>query len=186
MKKRSFALLLALVLVLGGAIGASLAWLTDKTDPVVNTFTTSGIKITLTETTGADYKMVPGLTLEKDPTVTVKAGSEKCFVFVKVDKSDNFDTFLLALVDDNNWEQGNGTDVPANVYFTTVDAASGDVALPVFKDDQVWVRNTVTQEMMDALTQNSYPKVTFTAYACQYMNGDAPFTAAEAWAVIGN
>ena len=41
MKKKTLALLLALVLLAGGVIGGTLAWLTDKTDPVKNTFTTA-------------------------------------------------------------------------------------------------------------------------------------------------
>ena len=50
MKKRTLALLVALVLVVGCIIGGTLAWLTAKTDAVVNTFTTSDIDVTLTET----------------------------------------------------------------------------------------------------------------------------------------
>lgn len=62
MKKRTLALLVALVLVVGCIIGGTLAWLTAKTDAVVNTFTTSDIDVTLTETE-EEYKMVPGYTI---------------------------------------------------------------------------------------------------------------------------
>lgn len=92
---KSMALLLAMVLLVGCAIGGTLAWLVDKTDEVKNTFTTSNIDIELTETGVPDedggmensYKMVPGWTLSKDPKVTVKAGSEDCYLFIKVDKA---------------------------------------------------------------------------------------------------
>ena len=93
MKKRTLALLVALVLVVGCIIGGTLAWLTAKTDAVVNTFTTSDIDVTLTETE-EEYKMVPGYTIHKDPNTTVVKGSEECYLFVKVEKSANFDSFM--------------------------------------------------------------------------------------------
>ena len=67
MKKKTLALFLVLALAFGGVIGGTVAWLTDKSDTVVNTFTDSDIDITLTESTGTEYKMVPGYTISKDP-----------------------------------------------------------------------------------------------------------------------
>ena len=87
---RLFVLMLALVLVLGCAVGGTVAWLVAKTDPVVNTFTYGDINITLTETTGDDYKIIPGVDIGKDPKVTVKAGSEACWLFVKVEEEGTF------------------------------------------------------------------------------------------------
>ena len=72
MKKKILALVLALTLLVAGVVGGTLAWLTDRTAEVKNTFTVGDINIGLTETT-ADYKMVPGNTIAKDPTVTVKS-----------------------------------------------------------------------------------------------------------------
>ena len=72
---RAFVALLALVLVIGCVAGGTVAWLVAKTDPVVNTFTYGDINITLAETTGPDYKIIPGKDIEKDPKVTVTAGS---------------------------------------------------------------------------------------------------------------
>ena len=70
--------LLALVLVIGCVAGGTVAWLVAKTDPVVNTFTYGNINIALAETTGEDYKIIPGKDISKDPKVTVKGGSEAC------------------------------------------------------------------------------------------------------------
>lgn len=72
---RMFIAMLALVLVIGCAVGGTIAWLTAQTDPVVNTFTYGDINIDLKETTGNDYKIIPGVDIEKDPKVTVKANS---------------------------------------------------------------------------------------------------------------
>ena len=93
MKKKTLALVLALTLLVAGVVGGTLAWLTAQTAEVKNTFTVGDINIGLTETT-TDYKMVPGNTIAKDPTVTVKANSEACWLFVKVTESENLDTFI--------------------------------------------------------------------------------------------
>ena len=61
----------ALTLIIGGIIGGSVAWLTAKTDAVVNTFTYGDINIELTETKPANKqaKIIPGVDIEKDPKV---------------------------------------------------------------------------------------------------------------------
>ena len=90
---KTFVAMLALVLVIGCAVGGTVAWLTAQTKPVVNTFTYGDINIDLTET-NETYKMVPGYDIHKDPKAKVLAGSEECFLFVKLDESTNFDTYL--------------------------------------------------------------------------------------------
>ena len=52
MRKKTLALVLALTLIVVGVVSGTLAWLTAKSDTVVNTFTTSDIKVELKETTG--------------------------------------------------------------------------------------------------------------------------------------
>ena len=190
MKKKTFVLLLALVLIAGAAVGGTLAWLTAKSDTVVNTFTTSDIDITLAETKGGtdkEFKMIPGCTIEKDPKVTVKAGSEKCYLFVKIEESDNFDDFMTyeMAVDSNGtaiWTELTGVNGVNGVYYRVVDASNEDQVFAVLKDDKVTVSGEVTKAMMNELTTATYPTLTFTAYASQYMkNNTEPFTAAEAW-----
>lgn len=182
MKKKTFVLLLALVLIAGAAVGGTLAWLTDTTEAVQNTFTTSDIDITLAETT-TKYQMVPGCTIAKDPKVTVKAGSEDCYLFVKIEKSSNFDTFMTYTVADG-WTQlkdASDNDVPG-VYYRVVEASTTDQEFTVLKDNQVTVKGTVTKADMNGLTENTYPTLTFTAYASQFSkNNTDSFTAAEAW-----
>lgn len=90
MKKKTLALLLSVVLILGCAIGGTLAWLTDKTNSVKNTFTDSDIEITLTEDKGGTnkkFQMIPGFVIDKNPTVSVGEESEDCWLFVKITES---------------------------------------------------------------------------------------------------
>ncbi len=179
MTKKSAAILLALVLVLSCAVGSTLAWLTDSTEEVKNTFTTSDIDITLAESENLDLQMIPGHTITKDPEATVAAGSEECYLFVKIEKSANFDNFMEYTVN-SAWTKLEGAD---NVYYIKIDSADKmGVAYSILEDDQVTVKGEVTKDMMNGLTEATYPTLTFTAYASQLMkNNTEEFTAAEAW-----
>lgn len=175
MKKKAFLSMAAVILVLCCAVGGTLAWLTDKTDSVTNTFTVGDINIALAETT-SDYKMVPGNTIAKDPKVTVKAGSEACWLFVKVEKSSNFGTFMTYEMADG-WTALTGND---GVFYREVAAATTDTDFAVLKNNQVKVLDTVTKEMLTGQGFTA-PTLTFTAYAVQKDNIG---TAAEAWAKV--
>lgn len=178
MKKKRISLVMALILVLTCVIGGTLAWLTDKTDPVKNTFTVGDINIDLTETPNQVYKMVPGNTITKDPKVTVESGSEACWLFVKVEKSSNFDTFMTYEIADG-WTALSGKD---GVYYREVAATTAVTDFNVLKNNQVTVYDTVTKAQLNALTEDTYPTLTFTAYAIQKDNN---FTTAEAaWAEV--
>lgn len=177
MKKKVLSIV-AVVLVLCCAIGGTLAWLTAKSDVVTNTFAPSGIDIKLEETTGKDYKMVPGYTISKDPKVTVKDGSEECWLFVKLEKSANFDSFMTYDMAEG-WEAVTG--VPG-VYARKVLTANFGTAYSVLKGDQVTVKGTVNEGMMNGLTTANYPTLTITAYASQlHKNATETFSASEAW-----
>ena len=90
MKKKLTLVVTCIVLVAAMVIGGTLAYFTD-TKSAENTFTVGGVKITLTEpkweeTGKKDAETVyAGEPLLKDPTVSVNAGSNPCFVRIKVD-----------------------------------------------------------------------------------------------------
>lgn len=182
MKKKSLALLLAIAIVVVGVVAGTVAWLTDKTPSVTNTFTTSDINIELKETKN-NFQMIPGWNIEKDPKVTVKTGSEACYLFVKLEKSTNFDTFMT-------YEMADGwTALPGNdgVFYREVAAATADTTFEVLKGNQVTVKDEVTKAQMNDLTADTYPTLTVTAYASQlYKNNTEKFTAAAAWANIAS
>ena len=175
MKKKLTVSLAVLALVACMTAGATLAWLTAKTSSVTNTFTYGDINIELKETTGESYKMVPGNTIAKDPKVTVKANSEACWLFVKVEKSTNFDEFMTYGIADG-WTKLDGVD---GVYYREVASPTDDTVFDVLKDNSVTVKTTVTKEQFNSLTSN--PTLTFTAYACQKDNVS---TAADAWNLV--
>lgn len=187
MKKKGLAMVLALVLLAVCAVSGTLAWLTAKSDTVTNTFTTSDIKVELTET-NETYKMIPGYDIHKDPKAKVLAGSEECFLFVKLEKSSNFDTYLEYAIADG-WTQlttdKDGKAISDLVYYRKVLTKDIGTAYSVLANDQVTVKGEVTKAMMDGLTTETLPKLTVTAYASQlYKSAGVEFTAAEAWANV--
>ena len=179
---KTLVLALAVMLIVGATVGGTIAWLTSTSGPVVNTFSTSGIGATLDESDDLDLKMVPGWTITKDPKAGVTAESEDCYLFVTVAKENNFDNFMT-------YENADGwTQLETGVYyriFDSNDATNANVKgaeYSVLKDDQVLVKDTVTKEDMSALTANTYPKLTFKAYAVQlYKSNSTTFTPAKAW-----
>lgn len=99
--KKTLTIVMAMVLVAAVAITGTLAYMSAQADPVTNTFKFGNMEIKLDESKvgddgkiitgeGADrvlengYKVIPGATVDKDPTVHVKGGSEKCYVYVSV------------------------------------------------------------------------------------------------------
>lgn len=176
MKKKLIALTAAFLLVIGAAVAGTVAWLTDKTQTEVNTFTIGNIDIELKETP-ATYKMVPGQTIAKDPKVSVKAGSEDCWLFVKVEESTNLDSYIKYDIA-SDWTAVPGV---SGVYYREVAATDTAREFSVLKDDQVTVKDTVTKAMMDAIKNQTVaaPTLSFTAYAVQ----KAGITSvADAWA----
>ena len=211
MKKKIIAIALCAALAVGGVVAGSLAWLQAETPDVVNTFTYGDINIELTETDPENdsnalnnsYKMIPGYSIAKDPTVTVKTGSEDCLLFVKVEKSDYYDTYLEETMGDG-WIQltktveGLEVDVEG-VYYRTVLATDATKTFSVLKDNKVTVKDTVTKADMEAIDGivadgsaegaaqaelDKRPTLTFKAYAHQLHKSEVAgndFTAEEAW-----
>lgn len=174
---RAFIALLALVLVIGCVAGGTVAWLVAKTDPVVNTFTYGNIDITLTETTGTSYKIIPGTDITKNPKVTVKGGSEACWLFVKVEESGTFVADKVTYAIDKDWTALEGE---KGVYYRKVAAVTADTDFSVLEGNKITVKDTLTKgDIKDIAATN--PTLTFTAYAVQKENIT---TAADAWAKV--
>lgn len=112
------ALLLCVAILLATSMFGTLSYLTDR-EGVVNTFTVGMVDINVDEAKvnsdgtlveGADrvkentYHLLPGQTYTKDPTMTVKAGSEKSYVrmIMTVDHADAVQAIIDADDSGNN------------------------------------------------------------------------------------
>lgn len=193
MKKKMIVAIVALVLAIVCAVGGTLAWLSMRTDAIVNTFTYGDINITLTETDSREdgdsdvltnsYKMVPGNKIAKDPKVKVAEGSEDCWLFVEIKKSGNYDTYLEDYAVADGWIALTGFD---GVYYREAKAKDEFYVLKgevggEYANGYVQVRKSVTKaQMEDIKTPVMQPTLTFTAYAVQKANVDS---AAKAWEI---
>lgn len=175
MRKRYILLAIAAISLAFASVGITLAILVGSSNPVVNTFTIGGVSISLEETTGDDYKMAPGVTVTKDPVVTVRANSEKCWLFVKMEKENDFDEFCTYEICDG-WTAFDGAD---GVYYRIVEKSSSDAPFSVIKDNAVVIKDTVTEEQLNAVVEN--PKLTLTAYAAQC---EGLATVSDAWKAL--
>ena len=104
MKKKILLTVCACVLIVALSIAGTVAWLTDKTDAVENTFTVGKVDISLVETFNTDTngdtvndawsaQLIPGKSYTKDPVVTVAGDSEDCYLFIKFEQIGNGKTF---------------------------------------------------------------------------------------------
>ena len=183
---------LSVLALLFTAINGTIAWLTSKSETVTNTFTYGDINISLNETDTKDddnlntntYEMVPGNEITKDPIITVDANSEDCYLFVQIDKSENFDQYLTYTVADG-WTLLEGYE---NVYYQEVSKNTSNQDFNVIKDNKVTVKEDVTKGMLNALDKEgteNYPTLSVTAYAVQHDSEiEAIDTALEAWNLI--
>ena len=144
MKTKSKALLLTLcaVLLIAASVLGTMAYLTSSAE-VENTFTIGKVEIKLDETdvtnptgprvTANSYKLMPGTTYTKDPTVTVKAGSEESYVRMKV--TFNNATEIIALCTDPEFADEvtgveNAFPLIRMVKFVETNAAKWDGIIP--------------------------------------------------------
>lgn len=175
MKKKAILAIIAIAIIVTVGAGSTLAYLVAMSPLVSNTFVVGKVNITLTETTGNSYKMTPGATVAKDPQVTVKSGSEDCWLFVKVDGSAELDSYISYELSDG-WYPLSGY---AGVYYRQVDETTADTSYQILENDSFTVKSSVDKSTLASIT--SAPKLTFTAYAIQALGIDTPV---DAWSEL--
>lgn len=152
-KKKLITLITSVALIAAIGVGATLAYLTQKTDTVTNTFTigsyeTQALSLfehkvaknadtgdytmtTETTTTGNTYTAIlPGTTLDKDPAMTLAQGSPSSFLVIK---ATGLKTLPATVTDDMNtsaWKDitaSVGDTNTANTYYIYCPAKDGAV-----------------------------------------------------------
>ena len=186
------ALVACAVLLVVGSIAGTLAYLTSQSETVTNTFTVGNVEITLdeakvtvygeldgdTRVTENTYKLIPGHTYVKDPTIHVAEGSEACWLFVKVEnglEGIEGENPIFAQMDDNGWTL---VDAEDNVFAYEA-IASAKESVVVFRtftigDDKDVSVDADTDDVADYTTAT----INVTAYAIQ---ADGFDTYADAW-----
>ena len=205
MKKKILALCLVVALLATAIAGATLAYFTSETEVATNTFTVGNIEIKLDEAEvddkgiaipdgdrvlENDYHLYPGMTYDKDPTVTVLKGSEKCYVraFVTINNQEALDNVsygavaldtILTGFDGTKWEYQDST-VEGDVrtyefwYYDIVDAGAAEQKLePLFK-------NIVIPEGINNADMQALNNLEITVYA-HAMQAEGMADAVDAW-----
>lgn len=177
---RTLLVVCMMLVVMVGSIAGTVAWLTATSGEVVNTFTTAGIDITLTETeSNWEMQLIPGTEKTKDPVVAVVRPETDVdiYLFVKFVETVGEDVLTYDCVLDNEgsgWTKLEGVD---NVWYREVGATDTEISWNLLVDNKVSVANTVTKDQIPSADTT----MTFTAYAIQTEG----FTdAAAAWAEI--
>jgi len=180
MKKGRKALLLAVcaLLLVSASIMGTVAYLTDK-DTVTNTFTVGAVDLSLDEADvdeygvidgeervqENEYKLIPGRTYVKDPTVRVNPNSESCWLFVKIENEiaaveaaeNNIASQILA----NGWIGLDGVD---GVYYKSYDKNADPQVLNHLVFANFTVAGEKTAADLDGLAGK---KIDVTAYGIQ-------------------
>ena len=208
MKKKLLIMSVAMVLVCAFAVGMTIAYLTDH-ETVTNTFTVGNVQIKLDEAdvdeygvpqgspaprvTANSYKLIPGHTYTKDPTVTVLEGSEESFIKMTVTFSNSAEldeifgvgtdlTTIFHDYDGTTWIYKGNTENTDNTrtyefwYKETVAATTEDVALDALFDS-ITVPHTITNDQLKTIAGMT---ITVNAYAIQadgFANADAAWAA---------
>ena len=194
-KSKLVIIVISILSICSFLVGTSVAWLSSKTDEVINTFTYGDINIKIEETDTNDndnneftneYKMLPGNKITKDPKVTVLANSEDSYLFVEIKESENFKNFMTyELVE--GWTLVEGTE---NVYVREVNFSDKDQEFFILKDNTVTVKESVTKAMLNDLDKDgttNYPTLSFIAYAVQRDSKiEAINTPEKAWSIVSS
>ena len=199
MKKRTMIFVTAMVLLFAMVTGATIAYMTDESNVVTNTFTYGNITIYLDETDidgskkgvipgvtpdGRDaeneYKILPSTTYTKDPVVRIAEGSEECYIFVKVENGfseyEDSENTIASQMAALGWKAVDGkTDV---FYYAKTNATEGDVlkggdTATVF--NQLAIGSQVNNENIETASE---AEIIVKAYAVQSQGFN---NAAEAW-----
>lgn len=140
-KKSLLMMVVTICLIAVVGVGATLAYLTDSTDVLTNTFTLGKVDIEIDEPNweGDPEDIVPGQSFDKDPTVTVKANSVDSYVFMSVTGIDAMEAAGFEIDEINAaWQKADGTDGKDGIYvYSDANGApaiyekpSADTALP--------------------------------------------------------
>lgn len=192
--RKSLLIALCAILLVVASVMGTLAYLTSTSAPVTNTFTIGDVLITLDEakvdvygnpvdaegkeTTKADaprvaentYKLIPGHTYTKDPTIHVGDNSEKVWLFAKIE-NDLSDFTTLAIC--TGWTEIDATN---HIYaYSEIVEAGADIE--IFSTFTV---DTNAQDDVEAVDTTN-DKIVVTGYAIQ-ADGLESKTPAEVWA----
>lgn len=188
-KRKLLVLVSMIVMAIAVCAVGTYAYLTDDTGVVTNEFSIGNVDIELDEAdvdlygeietddrvTENEYKLIPGHTYVKDPTVHVIAESENCYIYVEITDEiaaiEAADTVATQMAD-NGWSLVTGTE---NIY-----AYKDIVEYNETEDQDFIVFGEFTIKGDADVTAYEGKTITVRAYAVQadgFTDSDAAWTA---------
>jgi predicted ribosomally synthesized peptide with SipW-like signal peptide len=138
MKRKILAVALMVCVLVLSAVTGTLAWLTDSTEAVENTFLFGKVEVTLNSPETIPDTIVPGNKVPKTADVTVSTDSVNAWVFVKVDVPAEFKVQAgIANPVVINYQVGSGVD-----QWTLLDATNN-----VYGYNSIMTRGNTTSDL---------------------------------------
>jgi len=198
---KGLVLVLALALIVGAAIGGTIAWLSAQTDAVVNTMAVAELfkepesQFTLWEHKAVDddedgqyelstekvkansYVILPGVDIPKDPTVDVVELKANAYLYIKVE--DNLAAGMSYSIDSANWEPLTGYN---GIWVYKGEKATNHV-IQASVDNKLNFTATILTDNEIVVSRDynatANSNITFTAYMAQATGNGT--NAAQAW-----
>ena len=169
MTTTALAVALAVLLLIGGG---TFAYLQSTTGDVKNNFNANQVTVSLEETTGNNYNIIPGTEQSKDPKVTVN-NTVDAYVYVEVtDTTQGLVEYSIA----DGWTPLDGFE---GVYYRKVAKSTEPQVFNVLKDDKVSYSTALeNSNMLDAEGNlKEGIELTFKAHAIQKAGFDSAVAA---------
>lgn len=183
MKKNIIALCLVVSLAAIALLSGTMAYFTDTTEKKTNAFTVGNVEISLAEpswTASADHTLIPKVHYAKDPTVTVAADSQDCYLFMEV--SVNKYNALIDLMGIDAYSDGvtDGNGNKLNGAYSKADRA--DFVSRLLSDDTL--RHNVIDRWLDEIDYSKWTIMNKTAIQ-QALNNSQAGDTAELSVILG-
>lgn len=212
MKKKTIALLMAVVMLFGATVGGTIAWLYAQSLDVTNTFTVGDINVKLdeadlkegttdtyikadgTETTditearrvqGNSYQLIPGTTYPKDPKVTIKgsASNVDAYLFIKFEKGDADKYLTYNSALTAPFSKWQAVPDENNVWYVEVPASTTDFSQELLIGNTVTVKDTIVDAQSTTSDALKMPKDSQILKWTAYAVQKDNLTVTEAWKV---
>lgn len=185
-KKSLLMMMVTICLIAVVGVGATLAYLTDTTETLTNTFTLGKTDIEIDEPEWEEPEdIVPGQEIAKDPTVTVKAKSVDSYVFMSVSGIDEMEAAGFEVGEFNAvWVKADDTEGKDGIYVYS--DAEGNPAV-VAKADEDTVLPALFEKVtyLEASTETEGGEFNLLVKAAAVQaTGDEAFTYEEAFAAV--
>lgn len=124
------------------------------------------------------FLLRPGTAYVFDPYVhlTVTDNDRDCYLFVKIELTGGEVTVdgvaytaedFVSYTAEDDWTQGDGEQIPSNVYYMRVAGNVRDEYFPIMDKDRVLIPYETPERAFEALTEENLPEIVITAYAIE-------------------